>query len=88
MHRSLVSTTYHTRRHLSQATSRIDTEKLLQRLCDNRELDIDDAKNELRWMKQSLPDRDGDKLTLLVERRAKGEPLQYILGESSVYDSS
>ena len=81
MHRSLVSSTHFTRRHISQI--RIgERERLLQRLAENKELDAEDAKNELRWMRQSLPDRDEEKLAFLVERRAKGEPLQYILGKS------
>lgn len=81
MHRSLVSSTHFTRRHISQI--RIgERERLLQRLAENKELDAEDAKNELRWMRQSLSDRDEEKLAFLVERRAKGEPLQYILGKS------
>ena len=81
MHRSLVSCTHFTRRHLSQIRTR-ESENLLQRLAENKELDAEDAKNELRWMRQSLPDRDEEKLASLVERRANGEPLQYILGKS------
>lgn len=89
MHRSLVSCTHFTRRHLSQASTAIGTEKLLQRLQDNHELDDEDAKNELRWMKQSLTgDPDGSKLASLVDRRAQGEPLQYIFGRSRILTRS
>ena len=55
---------------------------LLERLVQNPELTRDEAQDELRWMKQSLAGTSGDKLAALVERRARGEPLQYILGES------
>jgi hypothetical protein len=85
MHRSL--TCSHNKRHLSQARTAIPTkellptEELLKTLKRNPEIDAEDAKNELRWMKQSLPDQSERTLSLLVERRAKGEPLQYILGE-------
>jgi hypothetical protein len=82
MHRSLVSCTHFTRRHLSQIRPG-DSERLLQRLAENRELDAEDAKNELRWMRQSLTNGDGGRLASLVDRRAKGEPLQYILGKST-----
>jgi hypothetical protein len=82
MHRSLVSCTHFTRRHFSQIRPR-DSERLLQRLAENKELDAEDAKNELRWMRQSLTNGDGEKLAALVDRRAKGEPLQYILGRSN-----
>jgi hypothetical protein len=82
MHRSLVSCSHFTRRHLSQVRTGIDTEGLLQRLAANKELDAEDAKNELRWMRQSLPNGDREELASLVERRAKGEPLQFILGMS------
>lgn len=82
MHRSLVSCTHLTRLHLSQATG-IDTKGLLHRLAENRELNAEDAKNELRWMRQSLRNGNGEKLAALVNRRAKGEPLQYILGKST-----
>ena len=41
------------------------------------------AKQELKWMQEKCSHR----LTLetMVDRRLKGEPLQYILGEFSVY---
>lgn len=58
---------------------------LLDNLLKNSELDLQDAKNELRWMRQSLsPDlsmssRDSE-LLFMINRRAAGEPLQYILG--------
>lgn len=82
MHRSLVSCTRFSRWQLSQANVASNTARLLQRLVENKELDLEDAKNELRWIKQSLPTCDESKLAQLVERRAKGEPLQYILGKS------
>lgn len=88
MHRSLVSCTQYTKHRLSYASIGLSTEKLLQRLSLNRELDAEDAQNELRWMKQSLPDHDENKLALLVERRAKGEPLQYMLGVSQTFAAS
>jgi methylase of polypeptide subunit release factors len=47
-------------------------------LLRNKELDIDDARNELRWMKQALNGE--ETLADLVDRRSRGEPLQYILG--------
>ena len=84
MHRSLVSCTHYTRRHLFRSSTATSTQKLLERLAANTELDADDAQNELRWMKQSLPDLDETKLAALVERRANGEPLQYILGECCI----
>jgi hypothetical protein len=81
MHRSLSCTNNLGRRYLSQARTALENEKLLASLKRNPEIDAEDAKNELRWMKQSLSDRNERTLSLLVERRARGEPLQYILGE-------
>lgn len=59
---------------------------LLDSLLKNPELDPQDARNELRWMRQSLSpslslsSRDTE-LASMVKRRAAGEPLQYILGK-------
>ncbi|CAK9781245.1 S-adenosyl-L-methionine-dependent methyltransferase [Cutaneotrichosporon oleaginosum] len=50
---------------------------LLARLARNPELSAADAKAELRWMRAAKGD-----LEDMVERRARGEPLQYILGDT------
>ena len=50
--------------------------------------DLHSAQNELRWLGQHalsqcqnhFPDRQHDLLRAYVKRRARGEPLQYILG--------
>jgi methylase of polypeptide subunit release factors len=60
----------------------------------NLELSEEDARNELRWIRQAVRDREtraatavlsvkgrGESVAELVERRVKGEPLQYILGK-------
>lgn len=57
---------------------------LLSILRLNRELDLNDAQNESRWMRQSLQSNDETELAKLVERRSRGEPLQYILGKWSL----
>lgn len=54
---------------------------LMGRLARNPELSPAEAKAELRWMGDAA--RDTNALKGMVERRANGEPLQYILGESS-----
>jgi len=82
MHRSLPCTHQHARRQLSHARVALPTDKLLDTLRRNPEIDAFDAENELRWIQQSLPVRNEKTLSFLVERRAKGEPLQYILGGS------
>lgn len=58
---------------------------LLESLLKNPELDRQDARNELRWMRQALSPEvsassKDDELVSMVRRRAAGEPLQYILG--------
>jgi methylase of polypeptide subunit release factors len=68
-----------TSRYLS--TSHKSTAKsLVSRLQENKELDLEDARNELRWIRQSLPAGKEQELANLVDRRSRGEPLQYILG--------
>jgi methylase of polypeptide subunit release factors len=63
------------------------TSHLLELLRRNPELSEEDAKAELRWMRQAAPIRPEDgstergRLKAMVERRSRGEPLQYILGE-------
>lgn len=66
----------------TRASSSLACRSLLQKLLQNPELDEAEARNELRWIKQSLAHgTPSDKLAALVERRASGEPLQYVLGE-------
>lgn len=60
-------------RHISNATRT----SYLKQLAHNPELDAEDARAELRWMMQA---NRPSELSTMVERRAKGEPLQYILG--------
>ena len=67
---------------------------LLDVLRRNKELSAEDAANELRWIRQAVRDdpalkpsgverRDDESVLLqLVQRRATGEPLQYVLGMS------
>lgn len=62
--------------------SSVTRQHLLRKLLRNPELDEAGAQDELRWIKQSLSPGTTAELTALVERRAGGEPLQYILGES------
>ncbi|GMK55696.1 hypothetical protein CspeluHIS016_0207520 [Cutaneotrichosporon spelunceum] len=52
----------------------------LSRLARNTELSPADAKAELRWMRAAAPGETA--LEAMVERRAAGEPLQYILGDT------
>ncbi|ODN76632.1 hypothetical protein L202_05279 [Cryptococcus amylolentus CBS 6039] len=65
----------------------------LQTLLQNRELQQSDAENELRWItswvreeakgmmkKRKLPPVEDERIGGFVQRRAEGEPLQYILG--------
>lgn len=59
---------------------------LLEKL--SRALGPECARQELRWMRESLDDRDKpcidreqhEAMADMVDRRLKGEPLQYILG--------
>ncbi|BEI85300.1 hypothetical protein CcaverHIS002_0507010 [Cutaneotrichosporon cavernicola] len=53
---------------------------LLARLARNTELSPADAKAELRWMRAAAAGETA--LEAMVERRAAGEPLQYILGDT------
>ena len=67
---------------------------LLDVLRRNKEMSAEDAANELRWIRQAVRDdpalkpsgverRDDESVLLqLVQRRATGEPLQYVLGMS------
>lgn len=63
------------------------TPRLLELLRRNHELSDEDAKAELRWMRQAARNRGEGSPGMtggvieMVERRSKGEPLQYILGE-------
>ncbi|KAL1406390.1 biotin holocarboxylase synthetase [Vanrija albida] len=62
-------------------------QSLLEQLLRNPELDEQEAKNELRWMSEDARQRnvkqDADQvLEQMVRRRAAGEPLQYILGNT------
>lgn len=80
---------YLSRRRLHQP-SHIHVKQLLR----NVELDEEDARVELRWMteearriirEQTRPEGAEELDTVvrnMVDRRSKGEPLQYILGES------
>ncbi|WVW80163.1 hypothetical protein I302_102140 [Kwoniella bestiolae CBS 10118] len=62
-------------------------------LLQNQELTEEDAINELRWITQEvreianrqmakgrMPEVEEDSIAKIVERRGKGEPIQYILG--------
>ncbi|BEJ16141.1 hypothetical protein CspHIS471_0507460 [Cutaneotrichosporon sp. HIS471] len=53
---------------------------LLAKLARNTELSLADAKAELRWMRAAAAGETA--LEAMVERRAAGEPLQYILGDT------
>lgn len=48
----------------------------------NPELDEADASQELSWIRDECGECTSDQLLDLVYRRAAGEPLQYVLGES------
>jgi methylase of polypeptide subunit release factors len=67
------------RRHLSDSS-------LFKQLTQNSELDAESANDELRWMRQAilekrLPQEEEEKmLDDMAQRRARGMPLQYILG--------
>jgi methylase of polypeptide subunit release factors len=62
---------------------------LLRALLRNTELDSESAEDELRWMHQAVHEKhlsqevEGELLREMVQLRAGGMPLQYILGSSS-----
>ncbi|WVR03799.1 hypothetical protein IAU60_000794 [Kwoniella sp. DSM 27419] len=71
------------------------SESLLAQLRTNPELDANDAQDELRWIREEvheessramrkghLPPIEDEEVARLVQRRAAGEPLQYILGST------
>ncbi|WWC68606.1 uncharacterized protein I206_102536 [Kwoniella pini CBS 10737] len=79
-----------TSRKLYSTTS---TSEHITKLLENKELTKEDATNELRWIiqgvreraqnqmaKGKMPEIEEDSISNMVERRSKGEPLQYILG--------
>lgn len=70
------------RRHNSTAAAK----SLIALLLENKELDTEDARNELRWMRQALPRTSATEEAVrdMVQRRSRGEPLQYILGEQQL----
>ncbi|KAJ9125555.1 hypothetical protein QFC22_000517 [Naganishia vaughanmartiniae] len=60
----------------------------LERLLQNPELDRESAADELRWMHEAVTAKDlspkarEDLLQEMVQLRARGKPLQYILGDT------
>ena len=58
----------------------------LDRLLQNSELDLETAADELRWMREATTekalsqDAKEELLQEMIELRADGKPLQYILG--------
>lgn len=79
MRRTLLSAC---RRYSTPSASK--TAYLLSLLQNNPELSASDAENELRWIRQETAGRSSAERNSavedLVQRRAKGEPLQYVLG--------
>jgi len=46
------------------------------------------ATRELKWMKQALIESASPTLPAMLQRRLRGEPLQYILGMQTTFPSS
>lgn len=65
---------------LSSRTARPTQQELVSILQRNPELDEADAVQELSWIREECKDCTSDQLLGLVQRRAAGEPLQYVLG--------
>lgn len=65
----------------------------LKRLLQNQELDHESATDELRWMQEAVAAKNisqeakEDLLQEMVQLRAGGKPLQYILGVSFCSDN-
>lgn len=83
-------------RHARRYSTTCSSSRLLALLQRNPELGVDDARTELRWMRDAVRQRPRSgvgsspvsgssdpeaALETMVQRRAAGEPLQYILGE-------
>jgi methylase of polypeptide subunit release factors len=72
-------------------SNRLCTDSYVRLLLRNSELDIEDAKHELRWIKSAVgagtskgSSGEAAQVEAMVRRRAAGEPLQYILGKYCV----
>ncbi|WWC87904.1 uncharacterized protein L201_002804 [Kwoniella dendrophila CBS 6074] len=83
------------RRNSSSASSSSLEPDYIHTLLQNEELSRDDAINELRWITQEvkataqrmiakgkMPAIEEDSISEMVQRRSRGEPIQYILGST------